>query len=135
MRTYETSMVQAFYENYTEIMLYYKNKRKQKADLIQQLIDDKEKVWTSKIPVYSTALRPFGVTTESIYFTGIEKHINPLTNITINLKKATPIEVPLYLYQSQMRVNELWAMNFGLIDSKYGWIRARILGGEWTYSG
>ena len=135
MRTYETSMVQAFYENYTEIMLYYKNKRKQKADLIQQLIDDKEKVWTSKIPVYSTALRPFGVTTESIYFTGIEKHINPLTNITINLKKATPIEVPLYLYQSQMRVNELWAMNFGLIDSKYGWIRARILGGEWNYSG
>jgi hypothetical protein len=117
---YHNIGINEFYNNYEEIMEYYKNKRKQKAELIQSLIDDKELVWTSKIPVYSTVLRPTSITTESFYFVGSEKQINPLTNITINLKKASKIEVPLYLYQAQMRVNELWKYNFTLIDGKHG---------------
>lgn len=64
-----------------------------------------------------------------------DKQIHPLTNITLNLKKASPIEVPLYLYQAQMRVNQLWALNFSLIDGKHGWTRAQVLGGEFNYSG
>lgn len=124
-----------FYNNYEEIMEYYKSKRKQKAELIQRLIDAKGSVWTSKIPVYSTVLRPTSITTESFYFVGSEKQINPLTNITINLKKASKIEVPLYLYQAQMRVNELWKYNFSLIDGKHGWTRANVLGGEFNESG
>jgi hypothetical protein len=120
MLTYHNIGLNSFYENYEEIMLYYKNKRKQKADLIDALIEDKDLVWTSKLPVYSTVLRPQGVTTESYYFSSIDKQIHPLTNISLNLKKASPIEVPLYLYQAQMRANELWAMNFSLIDGKHG---------------
>ena len=57
--------VREFYDNFEEIMTYYKGKRKQKADLIDSLIADKDLVWTSKIPVYSTVLRPQGITTES----------------------------------------------------------------------
>lgn len=34
-----------------------------------------------------------------------------------------------------MRVNELWALNFSLIDGKHGWTRANVLGGEFNYSG
>lgn len=34
-----------------------------------------------------------------------------------------------------MRVNKLWALNFSLIDSKHGWIRANVLGGEFNFSG
>ena len=120
MLKYHNIGLKQFYESYEEIMEYYKSKRKQKAELIQSLIDDKALVWTSKIPVYSTILRPTSVTTESFYFVGSEKQINPLTNISINLKKASPIEVPFYLYQAQMRVNELWKYNFSLIDGKHG---------------
>jgi hypothetical protein len=116
-------------------MTYYKGKRKQKAELIDRLIEEKDKVWTSKLPVYSTVLRPQGITSESYYFSPLDKQIHPLTNITLNLKKASPIEVPLYLYQAQMRANELWTINFGLIDGKHGWTRAQCLGGEWNYSG
>lgn len=58
-----------------------------------------------------------------------------MTNISLNLRKASPIEVPLYLYQVQMRANELWALNFSLIDGKHGWTRANVLGGEFNYSG
>ena len=121
-----------FYNNYEEIMLYYKEKRKQKADLIDSLIADKDLVWTSKIPVYSTQLRHFSVTQESIFFSSIDKEINPLVNISINLKNATPIEIPLYLYQAQIRANELWNLNFTLIEGKHGWIRKNVLGGDFN---
>ena len=131
---YHNIGLKEFYDHYEEIMLYYKGKRKQKADLIDSLIRDKHKVWTSKLPVYSTVLRPQGLTTESYYFSPQDKHIHPLTSITINLKKALAIEVPLYLYQAQMRANELWGINFTLIDGKHGWIRANVMGGETNFS-
>ena len=34
-----------------------------------------------------------------------------------------------------MRANELWGLNFSLIDGKHGWCRANVLGGEFNYSG
>lgn len=123
-----------FYDNYEEIMAYYKTKRKIKANLIDWLIENKDIVWTSKIPVYSTVLRPQGITTESYFFSPIDKQVYPLTYITLNLRKASPIEIPLYLYQAQQRVNKLWAINFSLIDSKNGWIRGNVLGGQFNYS-
>lgn len=132
---YHNIGIKQFYENYEEIMEYYKTKRKQKADLIDSLIQDKDLVWTSKIPVYSTVLRPSSVTVESYYFSPADKQINPLTAISINLKKATDIEVPLYLYQAQMRANELWKLTFQLIDGKHGWTRGNVLGGEFNFSG
>jgi len=61
-------MVNAFYQNFEEIMEYYKGKRKQKADLIDSLIRDKDLVWTSVLPVYSTALRPMAINTENFFF-------------------------------------------------------------------
>lgn len=132
---YHNIGIHEFYDNYEEIMSYFKSKRKQKADMIDSLIEDKNLVWTSKIPVYSTVLRPQGITTESFYFVPQDRQINPLTNISTNLKKASPIEVPLYLYQAQMRCNELWGLNFSLINGKHGWTRANVLGGEFNYSG
>ena len=127
--------VEAFKTHFAEIMTYYKSKRKQKADLIDELIRDQDMVWTSKLPVYSTVLRPQSISQESYFFSPIDREINPLTNISINLKKASPIEVPLYLYQAQMRANQLWALNFSLIDKKTGVVRSQVLGGEFNYSG
>lgn len=124
-----------FYNHYEEIMMYYKGKRKQKAELIDSLIRDKDLVWTSKIPVYTTVLRPQSISTESYYFNSLDKQIHPLSAITMSLKKCKPIEVPLYLYQSQMRCNKLWELNFSLIDGKSGWIRGQCLGGEYNNSG
>lgn len=132
---YHNIGLKQFYENYEEIMRYYQTKRKQKAELIESLIEDKDIVWTSKLPVYSTILRPASVTAESYYFSSADKQINPLTAISINLKKATAIEVPLYLYQAQQRANELWALTFQLIDGKHGWTRGNVLGGEFNFSG
>lgn len=60
MLTYHNIGLKEFYENYKEVMLWFKQRRKQKADLIDSLIKDKDYVFTSKIPVYSTVLRPQG---------------------------------------------------------------------------
>lgn len=66
--TYHNIGLKEFYDNFEEIMEYFRGKRKAKADLIDSLIKDKDIIWTSKIPVYSTVLRPQGITTESYYF-------------------------------------------------------------------
>lgn len=124
-----------FKNNFVEIMEYYKGKRKQKADLIDSLIRDKDLIWTSKLPIYSSVLRPSSVTAQSFYFCSADRQINPLVNISINLKKANPIEVPLYLYQAQMRSNQLWTDTFTLIDGKNGCVRSTCLGGEFNHSG
>lgn len=63
-----------FYMHFVEIMEYYKTKRKQKAELIDSLIRDADIVWTSKIPVYSTILRPMGLSSESYFFSSIDRH-------------------------------------------------------------
>lgn len=131
---YHNIGIKAFYEHYEEIMEYYKKKRKQKADQIQRLIDEKDLVWTSKLPVMSTALRQQGITAESFYFQATDREINPLVSISLNLKRANNIEVPLYLYQAQIRANTLWGIVFQLIDTKHGWIRKNVLGGEFNYS-
>lgn len=34
-----------------------------------------------------------------------------------------------------MRANELWNLNFSLIDGKHGWCRSNVLGGQFNYSG
>ena len=135
MLKYHNIGMDAFYKNFEEIMLYYRQKRKIKADLIDKLIEEKDMLWITKFPVYSTALRPQGITVESYFFSPIDKQIYPLTYITMNLKKATPIEVPLYLYQAQLRINKLWQLNFSLIDGKDGWIRSNVLGGCMNYTG
>ena len=33
-----------------------------------------------------------------------------------------------------MRANELWAINFSLIDGKHGWTRGNVLGGNMNYT-
>ena len=134
MLKYHNIGLKAFYDNFEEIMEYFKKRKKVKAELIDQLIAEKDMLWTSKIPVYSTVLRPQGLTVESFFFSSQDKQIYPLTAITLNLRKASPIEVPLYLYQAQLRINKLWDINFSLIDGKGGWIRSNVLGGCFNYT-
>ena len=71
MLQYHNIGLKEFYENFEEIMYFYRQKRKAKAGLIDSLIEEKDKLWTSKYPVFSTILRPQGITAESWYFSPI----------------------------------------------------------------
>ena len=61
-----------FYEAYEEVMEHFKKQRKQKADLIDELIEEKAKVFTSKYPVYSTALRSHNISAESYFYSPLK---------------------------------------------------------------
>ena len=125
-----------FRRRYDEVMQYFRNKKKKmlnKVSAIDHLIDEKDKVFVSKIPVYSTFLRPQSQTADTLFFNQIDKQIEPLYNLTEKLKDATDIDEYFILSRIQTRVNKLWDINFKLINGKEGFIRDQILGGGLNY--
>lgn len=50
-----------FREKFDEIMEYYKNKNKKKIDKYNDIMANREKVFTQSIPVYTALLRPFDI--------------------------------------------------------------------------
>lgn len=60
-----------FQERFDEILNYYKKKKKNKLEEIKEIEEDKDKVFTSCIPVYSAILRPISFKAESFFYNSI----------------------------------------------------------------
>ena len=118
-----------FRSRFVEIMEYYRKKKKNKSSSIDLLLKEQLSVFTSSIPIYTTAIRPQSVTSDTYYFTSIDKQINPLISLRGDLYNCMDIEVPLLLNRIQTRVNAIWDFNFELLNSKEGLIRDQLLGG------
>ena len=110
-------------------MEYYRKQKKNKASSIDLALKERLAVFTSAIPIYTTALRPQSVTSDTYYFTSIDKQINPLISLRDDLYNCMDIEIPLVLNRIQTRVNAIWDFNFDLLNSKEGLIRDQLLGG------
>lgn len=123
-----------FYNRFEEIMDYYKRVKKAKASSIDLALQEKGKVFTSFIPVYTTMLRSQSITSESYYFTGIDKQINPLISLAINLEDCAKIDEAMILNNIQKRVNAIWEFNFELLNGKDGIFRDQLLGGSINHS-
>lgn len=137
-------------EQFDEIMAYYRKKRKNKAELIDMLIQEKDKIFASHIPVYSSVLRPVSFSSETIFMTKIDKKYNVIVskvgvvNKLLSGKKVKrlnkiagrqiELEIPTILYELQLTVNSLWDLTFSMIDQKHGHIRENLLGGRLNYS-
>ena len=126
--------IMQFMEQYDDVLTYFQNKKKAKWDEFEELKRLKSSVFTSNIPVYTTMLRPQSSTSDTLYYTGIDKHINPLIRLSFDVDDCEEIELPLILQRIQYRVNEMWEFNFQLINGKEGWIRHKLLGGDMNYS-
>ena len=118
-----------FRKRFVEIMEYYRKQKKNKASSIDLALKERLAVFTSAIPIYTTALRPQSVTSDTYYFTSIDKQINPLISLRDDLYNCMDIEIPLVLNRIQTRVNAIWDFNFDLLNSKEGLIRDQLLGG------
>lgn len=118
-----------FRKRFVEIMEYYRKQKKNKASSIDLVLKERLAVFTSAIPIYTTALRPQSVTSDTYYFTSIDKQINPLISLRDDLYNCMDIEIPLVLNRIQTRVNAIWDFNFDLLNSKEGLIRDQLLGG------
>jgi len=128
---YNIGLIQ-FYENFDEIITAFGNKKN--PERVENLINNKEYIWTSCFPVYSTCLRPISINNGAYSFTSIDKHINPICSSIELLPKFTLSEVVITLYSIQNHINKIWDEVFKLIKGKNGHIRSSILGGNYNYS-
>ena len=127
--------IDKFRQRYYEIMEYFKTKRKNKAESIDYLMENARAVFTSHIPVYSTKLRQQSITSDTFYYGGLDKQINPIISLSNLLKEdCSEIEKPNYLQSIQKKVNAMWDYNFELLNGKEGIIRGSLLGGALDYT-
>lgn len=126
--------LELFLRDFEEIIDYFAGKKKNKATEFEKIKREKRKVFTSFTPVYTLKLRPQSATSDTLYYTGIDKEINPLIRLSQDLQDCMPIEKPLILSKIQYRVNKMWDFNFGLINSKDGFIKDKLIGGSMNYS-
>lgn len=122
--------IEEFMNQYDNILTYFQSVKKNKADDLEWLKENKSKVFASHIPIYTTLLRPQSVTSDTFYYNGIDREINPLFNLSESIKDCNPIEKPFILYRIQERVNKMFKFNFELINGKDGFIRDKLLGGS-----
>ena len=126
--------VDAFYENYENIIEYFKNLKKNKSHTFDLLLKEKRRVFVSHIPIESTILRPQSVTSDTFYFNSIDKIINTMFSLSENIKNCIDVERDYILQRLQTKVNEMWNINFEELNGKEGLIRGSLLGGSINYS-
>lgn len=138
-----------FRERFDEILDYYKSKKRNKLEEIQEIEENKDKIFTSCIPVYSSVLRPSSFRDESFFYSTIDKVYNSIFLSTRLLndnemferrrKKWTKhrkerMSIATILSTIQVKLMELYGLVFELIDQKDGHIKSEILGGMINYS-
>ena len=126
--------IEKFYDQYENILTYFKSVRKSKADSIDVLMNQKASVFTSHIPIYSTKLRPQSITQDTFYYGSMDKNINVLFSLSENLKNALDIEKDTILQRIQTKINNMWEINFNMISGKEGFIRNKVMGGSLNFT-
>lgn len=135
-----------FEERFVEIIEYYRDKKKNKAELAQEILNEKDKVFASCIPVYSSVLRPVSFRGETYFYNSIDKKYNSIFSLARSLndkapsispktkKKKRKMDEPTKLQSLQKKLMELWDLIFMQINQKDGHIKDQILGGRINFS-
>lgn len=126
--------VEGFFEQYDEIIRYFKAKKKNKTKTFNRLFSQKRMVFTSHIPVYTTKLRPQSVTSDTFYYGGIDKLINTIFTLSDRLSTGDAIEEDYILQRIQIKACQMWDLILDGIKGKDGWVRDQILGGSLNFT-
>lgn len=126
--------VDAFYDNYENIIRYFMSIKKNKTRTLELLLKQKRCVFISHIPVASTLLRPQSITSDTFYFNSIDKIINTTFSLSENLKNCVDVERDYILQRLQTKVNDMWNIYFEELNGKEGLIRGELLGGSLNYT-
>lgn len=122
--------IREFEERLEEILEYYGRKKKHKAEIIDSILEERDKVFISSIPIYSSVLRPSLFKGDTFFYNTIDKCINPFFSIvqllnngcktTAKKKDKDNVDERTLLYAAQKRLMTLWVTVFELIESKDG---------------
>ena len=134
--------LQEFHSRFEEIMEFYyqtKCKSPSKLERYNDIMKDKDKIFTHSIPVFTTLLRPYKIeggemhyeSTNSIYkiLATIATKINS-DSLTMNRNKKTKNEL---LYDFQMKVKELFDEINKILSGKKGSVRG-LIGGRFNFT-
>ena len=123
-----------FYEQYENIIAYFKSVKKNKTSTLDLLLKEKRKVFISHIPIASTMLRPQSSTADTFYYNSVDKEINTLFSLSEHLKNAIDVEKDFIKQRIQKRLQGMWNQYFELLNGKEGHIRGEILGGSCNFT-
>ena len=124
-----------FKERFTEVMEHYhKGLKPEKEKYYKMLMENKDKIFSSKIPVFSLILRPINIIKDNVIYTDInKKYALFLSNVSSLNKNQTIVDRKMIkvlpnLYETQLILNEIHNMTINMISGKHGFIRNQILG-------
>jgi hypothetical protein len=133
-----------FREHYLEVLDYYEKKKPAKAAAFHELRADKDKVFTSCIPVFSSILRielP-GAKDEKLfkmkvntYFQSIIQSVNKINSYDPEDAQSEMVQIQIdkLLGSCQKEIEELFLAIFKLMDGKKGVIQSKVIGGRYDW--
>ena len=121
-----------FYQRFEEVILACAKN----TDETKELLKEKDAVFTSKIPIYSTAFRPVSKTAETMFYPKINKWFAQIVAIQCKLKY---MKLPIEKIQALNFIQNFWIdATEHLIKSevakKDGFVRSEIVGGTFSFS-
>ena len=127
-----------FYERFDEIINFYANKHKTKQDYYNDIIANRDIVFTHSFPVYTVLLRPFQIKDGHFYFEGSNSDYKIMINLSLLIndtscvrsRKKTKNEL---LYEFQMKANHLIKDLDAVLSGKKGTIRG-LFGGRFNFT-
>lgn len=115
-----------FHDRFDEIIEYYRGKRPNKMDYYENIIDDRDKVFTQSVPVFTIHLRPYRIDGDMLHFEGTNAIYKVMTKLAsdINMdktkmdKKVKPKNQ--LLFDFQMKFKELYDELTKILSGKKG---------------
>lgn len=130
-----------FIKHFDEIMDFYLKKYPQKKDMYDDILNDRDIIFTQSIPVYTTQLRPFSLETETSqfdyekvneYYTMLAKLVHTVNNDKLRLfRKSKPVNQCLFDIQTEF--NKLYMEQINILATKKGELKQNF-GGRYNFS-
>lgn len=136
---YDYGMI-GFREHFDEIMDYYLKENGDKREYYDDIMKDRDKVFTHSIPVFTALLRPYHLNGDKFAFQDTNKNFNIMAMLgsllnnkdSIKGKKAKKTRNQL-LYDLQVNFNEVYDEVVKIMSSKKGIIRS-LYGGRYNFT-
>lgn len=124
-----------FFNRFEEILVNCAPKNNQ--EVINILLKEKHAVFTSKIPIYSTAYRPVSKTSESMFYPKINKWFSVICADACRLDDMI-LDIEIIRALNAIQNHLIEACDYLIqqeMSKKTGYIRSEIVGGTFTFSG
>ena len=131
-----------FKERFDEIMEYFKNlyTTANKRAFYDDIMKDRDKVFTQSIAVYTTLLRPFDADQRAFYYEDSNKYFMIMNKLVDELNKYDDLEMNHHrlsndtlLYDLQIKYSELYKNIENILQKKKGVVRS-LLGGRYNFT-